>query len=266
MLRDVDGVRINVLDEGDGQAILFLHGLGGCWRDWEPQVESLRDDYRVIVLEHRGHGRSDRVPGPYSIEQFAGDALGACRGRGVDHAYVVGLSMGGMVAQRLALMAPNFVDALVLCDTASHMEPSGVEARQQAADIARTRGFDALRERARPWFGWSAVTMAERPWIARNNARDGDGNDPDCWAWALEALTRHDTRGELGQIGAPTLLVWGAEDTIVPVALAQPLADELGGAPIVVLEGAGHVCNLEQPEAFDRAITEFFAAHPPAGG
>jgi 3-oxoadipate enol-lactonase len=266
VLRDVDGVRINVLDEGEGQAILFLHGLGGCWRDWEPQLESLRDRFRVVVVEHRGHGRSDRVPGPYSIEQFAADALGACRDSGIDHAYVVGLSMGGMVAQRLALSAPSFVDALVLCDTASHMEASGVEARRHAADLVRTQGFDALRAGARPWFGWSAVTMAERPWVARNNQRDGEGNDPECWAWSLEALIGHDTRAELGHIEAPVLLVWGAEDTIVPVSFAEPLADALGGAPLVVLDAAGHVCNLEQPDAFDRAITRFFAAHPPASG
>lgn len=267
MLRDVDGVRINVLDEGTGPAIVFLHGLGGCWRDWEPQVESLSDRYRVVVIEHRGHGRSERVPGPYSTDQFATDALAVCRDLGIDHAYVVGLSMGGMIAQKLALAAPDFVDALVLCDTFTRMGRGGVEMLTAAADLVRAQGFGVLRDlMPADATGWSAVTMAERPWVARNNLREADGNDPDCWAWAVGALVDHDTSDEVGKITAPSLVVWGAEDAGVPVKLAQPLADALGGAPVVVLDDAGHVCNLEQPEAFDRAITDFFAAQPARGG
>jgi pimeloyl-ACP methyl ester carboxylesterase len=264
MLHDVDGVRLNVLDEGAGPVILFLHGLGGCWRDWEPQLESLRDRYRVVVIEHRGHGRSDRVPGPYSIERFAADALGVCRGLGIEHAYVVGLSMGGMIAQRLALLAPELVDALVLCDTFTHMGRQAADYLAQAADLVRAQGFGPLRDLMPPEItGWSTVTMAERPWVVRNNLREADGNDPDCWAWSVEALLAHDTSDEVGKIRAPVLVVWGAEDAGVPPKLAQPLADALGGAPVVVLQGAGHVCNLEQPAAFDRAITAFFAANPP---
>jgi 3-oxoadipate enol-lactonase len=116
--------------------------------------------------------------------------------------------------------------------------------------------------------GWAAATTGtttgERARVMRGNLREAAGNDPDCWAWAVEALVAHETRAEIGTITAPALLVWGAEDAGVPVAWARPLAEALGGAPVVVLEDAGHVCNLEQPEAFDRAITEFFAAHPPA--
>ena len=152
MLRDIEGVRLNVLDEGTGQAIVFLHGLGGCWRDWEPQVESWRTDHRVLVIEHRGHGRSDRVPGPYSTDQFAVDALAACRHLGVDHAYVVGLSMGGMIAQKMALADPGFVDALVLCDTFLRTGSAGVAGLRMAAGLVRAEGLGALATlmRSRP--------------------------------------------------------------------------------------------------------------------
>jgi pimeloyl-ACP methyl ester carboxylesterase len=105
--------------------------------------------------------------------------------------------------------------------------------------------------------------MANAPHVARNNMRESEANDPDCWGWAVDALVAHDTRGQLREITAPVLLVWGAEDAGVPVKLAGPLSQALGGAPLVVLEDAGHVCNLEQPAAFDRAITDFFVAHPP---
>ena len=264
MLREIDGVRINVLDEGSGPAILFLHGLGGSWRDWEPQLDALGDRYRCVVVEHRGHGRSERVPGPYTTDLFAADAQRVCRNLGIEHAYVVGLSMGGMVAQRLALAAPDLVDALVLCDTSTHMGRRSGEMLRAAATAVRAGGFAALASYMTPdTTGWAARTLAERPQVARNNGRESESNDPDCWAWAVDAMVGHDTRAELAGIEAPTLLVWGAEDNGVPVAFGEALAEGLGGAPLVVLEDAGHVCNLEQPEAFDRAITEFFAAHPP---
>lgn len=266
MLRDIDGVRINVLDEGSGPAVLFLHGLGGCWRDWEPQLENLSDRYRCVVVEHRGHGRSARVPGPYSTDVFAADALAVCRHLGIDHAYVVGLSMGGMIAQKLALAAPDVVDALVLCDTSTHTGRRTGEMLRAAAAAVQAHGFEALAQYMTPdTTGWAARTLAERPEVVRNNERESGSNDPDCWAWAVDALVGHDTRDEIGKIEAPALLVWGAEDNGVPVAFGEALAATLGGAPLVVLEDAGHVCNLEQPEAFDRAITAFFAAHPPAG-
>ncbi|MGH7747469.1 MAG: alpha/beta fold hydrolase, partial [Candidatus Dormibacteria bacterium] len=78
MLIDVDGIRLNVLDEGSGHPVLFLHGLGGSWRDWEPQLDSFSKRHRVIVPEHRGHGRSDRPLGEYSIARFAADIHTLC--------------------------------------------------------------------------------------------------------------------------------------------------------------------------------------------
>lgn len=264
MLRDIDGVRLNVLDEGAGPAVLFLHGLGGCWRDWEPQVESWRADHRVIVVEHRGHGRSDRVPGPYSTDLFAADALAVCRHLGVDHASVVGLSMGGMVAQKLALADPGFVDALVLCDTFLRSGRAAGAVLRMAAELVRAEGMGGLAalvsEAAGAW-----PSPGDAGVVTRNNLREAEGNDPACWAAAAEAVCDHDVSGSAAEIAAaaPSLVVWGADDPSVPVKLAQPLADAVRAGAAVVLEGAGHVCNLEQPDAFDAALRAFFAAHRP---
>jgi 3-oxoadipate enol-lactonase len=243
--------------------VLFLHGLGGCWRDWDPQIESWRADHRVVVVEHRGHGRSDRVPGPYSTRLFATDALAACRLLGVDHAVVVGLSMGGMVAQELALADPGFVDALVLCDTFLRPGRGAGAALQMAADLVRRDGMGALTALAAETSGaWPA--SGETGLAMRNNLREAEGNDPICWAEAVGAICAHDTSDRAGEIGAaaPSLVVWGSEDLSVPVKLAQPLADAIGAGDAVVLEGAGHVCNLEQPEAFDAAVRAFLATQP----
>lgn len=267
MLREIDGgVRLNVLDEGAGQAVVFLHGLGGCWHDWDPQVESFRGDFRVVVIEHRGHGRSDRVPGPYSTDQLAADALAACRDLGIDHAYVVGLSMGGMIAHKLAVAAPEFVDALVLCDTFWKSGTGGRAGMRIAADAVRAGGMGALTELLGPAAGEVIdAAVAGMSVAQRNNLRDASGNDPACWAWAAEAVIAHDMTDDKGDVRAPALVLWGADDTTVNPKLAQPLADAVRADRCVVIDGAGHVCNIDRPEVFDAELRRFFADHPPAG-
>lgn len=266
MLHEVNGVRINVMDEGAGHPLVLLHGLGGCWRDWEPQLDRLRDRYRCIVIEHRGHGRSARVPGPVSTDVFAADVAAVCRDLGVGHAWVVGLSMGGMIAQKLALAEPALVEALVLCDTGTYLGERAARWLREEAARVRAEGFPDSRGEVAGSTIWSRYTLAHQPEVARTNIRESQSTDPDCWAEAALAVADHDTRATIGAIACPALVVWGAEDSGLPPALAQPLADALGGAPVVVLPDAGHVCNLEQPEAFDRAVEDFLAAHPCPGG
>lgn len=262
MLREVNGTRINVLDEGEGHPLVLLHGLGGCWRDWEPQLDALRDRYRVLVVEHRGHGRSARPPGPVSIAQFAADVAAVCRHLGIDHAWVVGLSMGGMIAQELALAEPELVEALVLCDTGTHMGDRAAAWLRDEAGRVRVEGFADARGEVGDATTWSRWTLARQPAVARTNVRESQATDPDCWAEAALAVAAHDTRDRVGAIACPTLVVWGDEDGALPASLAGPLAAALGGAPVVVIPDAGHVCNLEQPAAFDRAVEDFLAAHP----
>jgi 3-oxoadipate enol-lactonase len=260
MLHSVNGVRLNVLDEGEGEPILFLHGLGGCWRDWEPQLDTLSASYRCIVIEHRGHGRSERPRGRYSTRLFADDAGALCDSLGLDRVHVVGLSMGGMIAQHLAIARPDLVDTLVLADTGAFM-PDGPSAfLAEWADQVRAGGFpDSHGVVSTTLPGWSEVTLRERPEVARNNVREAEATDPDAWYRSAIAVAEHDTRDALGRITAPTLLVWGADDHLVPVALARPLQAGLPDSSLTVLPDAGHVCNLEQPEAFNALVVQHLA-------
>jgi pimeloyl-ACP methyl ester carboxylesterase len=266
VLRSVNGVRINVLDEGDGHPIVFLHGLGGCWRDWEPQLESLSDRFRCVVIEHRGHGRSDATAGAYSTGLFAADAAEACRQLSIDHAYVVGLSMGGMIAQALTVAEPGLVDALVLCDTSAWLPTRASEALAEMARGVRDDGFaDARRgpDLERATVAWSRYTLEHQPHVARNNMREAAGTNPEAWARAAQALIEHDTRADLHRITAPTLLVWGDEDGLIPAGrrTSDPLLEGLPDARLVVIPDAGHVVNLEQPAAFDEAVLAFLDDH-----
>ena len=263
MLRDVNGVRLNVLDEGEGHPVVLLHGLGGCWRDWEPQLDSLSGRFRCIVVEHRGHGRSEPTRGDYSTRLFADDAAAVCAQLGVEHAHVVGLSMGGLIAQALAVRHPALVDSLVLCDTGLGMKPAMADWLRKAAEATRAHGFPDSRgvvPDTSP--GWSTRTLAERPGIARNNVREAESADPDAWARAAIAVADHDLTGEIESVTAPVLLVWGAEDEVIRISSAEGLKRAFPGAELVVLPDAGHVANLEAPEAFDAAVTAFWDQHP----
>jgi pimeloyl-ACP methyl ester carboxylesterase len=265
VLRSVNGVRLNVLDEGDGHPLVFLHGLGGCWRDWEPQLDALSDRFRCVVIEHRGHGRSEVTTGRYTTGLFAADAAEVCRQLGIDHAYVVGLSMGGMIAQALALAEPQLVDALVLCDTGAWLTTRASEALAEMARGVRDDGFPDAREPdlARAALAWSRYTLEHQPHVARNNLREAGGTDPDAWARGAQAIIDHDTRADLHRITVPTLLVWGAEDDLIPHGrqTSDPLLEGLPDARLVVIPDAGHVVNLEQPAAFDEALVSFLDAH-----
>jgi 3-oxoadipate enol-lactonase len=264
MRHDVGGVRINVLDEGplDGEAVVFLHGLGGCWRDWQPQLDALHDRYRCVVVEHRGHGRSEATSGALSIELFAADVLGVCAALGVERAHVVGLSMGGMIAQHVALAAPHLVRTLVLCDTVAAFPSFVADGFRDYARGVRDDGHPDSRGVV-PEFSpaWSQHALRERAAVVRDNQRETEGTDPELWCRAALAVADHDVTARLGEITAPTLLVWGREDGLVPVDLmAPPLRDGIAGARLEVLDDAGHLCNLDQPEAFTALLTDFFAA------
>jgi pimeloyl-ACP methyl ester carboxylesterase len=241
---------------------VFLHGMGGSWRDWEPQMDALSDSYRCIAIEHRGHGRSERPLGRYSTRLFADDALALLDHLGVEHAHIVGLSMGGMIAQHLAVARPELVDTLVLADTGAFMPDAPSEFLARWAEQVRADGLlDTHGVVGGSMPGWSDRTVRERPEVVRNNLREAQSADPDAWYRAAMAVVEHDTRSLLGGITAPTLLVWGADDDMVPVKLAEPLQAGIADTRLVVLDDAGHVCNLEQPAAFNAALLEFLEAH-----
>jgi 3-oxoadipate enol-lactonase len=261
MRRSVNGVRLNVLDEGEGPPILFLHGLGGSWRDWEPQLDGLRDRYRCIVVEHRGHGRSEATTGDYSIELFAGDVISLAAQLGIERAHVVGLSMGGMIAQHVALAAPALVDTLVLCDTVGRFPAKAADGLIATARAARANGFpDSRGEIPAEDPAWSAYALEHLPHVVRNNRRESEATDPDVWCRAAYAVAAHDVADRLGEIAAPVLLVWGEEDGLVPFHVGAPLLQEaLTDTEVITLPDAGHVCNLDQPHVFNEVITGFFA-------
>jgi 3-oxoadipate enol-lactonase len=251
------GTRLHLVDEGTGDPVLFLHGGNSSWEDWKPQFDALRSSRRCIAVDLRGHGRSDRAADGYGIAELADDVAGVCRALDLGPTDVAGLSLGGMVAQALAIRHPELVRSLVLVGTTGFSDPAGLEMLQTMAGAVRSAGLGALVD-AYETVTWSARTRAEQPDLVEAWRRRFVDNDAEVAAAVIEAIATLDHRPDLGGIKVPTLVVWGADDGIFAREQAQFLADAIPEGQLVVLPDAGHYSNLEAPERFNTVLTRFY--------
>jgi pimeloyl-ACP methyl ester carboxylesterase len=237
--------------------VLLIHGLGyGRW-GWEPVAEPLADDFRVLLYDNRGLGESDVPAGPYTVRQLTEDAVAVLDAAEVDRAHVVATSLGGMVAQELAISFPERVDRLVLaCTTpgglASYPMPQEtvelmLEAPQLAPDVALRRFVEnALAPGA-------AESLVDR--IVE--LRLANPFDPAGWHAQAAAGAAFDALDRVGRIEAPTLVVTGIEDTVVDWRNSQLLAERIPGARLELFPGTGHLFFWEEPERFVQLVKEF---------
>lgn len=256
----VDGLRLHYLAQGFGPAVVLIHGLGSCAEDWSLlQTPTLSQRYRVLMPDLRGHGRSDKPPGPYTIPQMADDIAGFLNALGTDSAHVIGLSLGGAVAQALAVRHPERVRSLVLVNTFAYLRPKGwAEWRTTVIRIGALLVNLALHARR------EAEELFPRPGQAglrRVAYQRLCANDPDAYRAAMMAAARYDGRRDLGRIRAPTLVVAGSEDTVVPLRAKKELAAGIPGARLVVIPHSGHATPTDQPVRFNRLVLDFLGEH-----
>jgi 3-oxoadipate enol-lactonase len=242
---------------GDGPPLLLIQGLGYGGRGWGPVLDLLAEDFSVAAFDNRGFGASDVPPGPYSITELAEDARAVLDAAAFERTHVVGASLGGMVAQELALAHPERIDRLVLACTA----PGGVaaypmppqtaslmlEAPTMAPDVALRRFVEnALGDRA-------SEELIEQI-VAYRSA-----NPPDLGGWQSQAAAGalHDALDRMEEIEAPTLIVHGTEDAVVDPRNADLLAERIPNARLELLLGCGHLLFWEEPERFASLIKEF---------
>lgn len=253
----VNGADLHVDVDGEGHAVLFLHGMGCDATDWEPQMEVFCGTFRCIAVDHRGHGRSTRDVGAgLSLSGLAEDAVAVLDALGVDTAHVVGLSMGGMVAQQLALAHPGRVCTLSLLDTFSDPGPLG-EGLGAMADSVEEAGIDALAG-AFEQLVFAAKTRSERSELLARFDHQFRANDASTLASDLRAIAGIDTHERLASIRVPTLVVVGAEDQLTPLDRAELLAKEIPEARLEVIPNAGHFTNLEEPDAVNGLLARQF--------
>lgn len=254
MWASVDGGRLYYERRGAGEPMLWITGFTISAAVFEPVLPLYEDRFDCVLYDNRGSGRSRARPGLTSMAQLAADAAAVLDHAGVESAHVHGLSMGGMVAQELALRFPERVRGLILGGTT----PGGpLAARPTLAELAALRGLEPIlfsREfrRRHP----EKVRELVRPF--RAHRPPGHGMVAHWWATVY-----HDTVSRLGDIQAPTLVMHGGADGMAPLSNARLLAERIPDAELVVMPGAGHAFLLEQPEATRARIGDWLERRGP---
>jgi 3-oxoadipate enol-lactonase len=254
----VDGVGLNVRVDGpaDAPPIVLSNSLGTDLSMWEPQMPSLRERFRVVRYDLRGHGGSDVSPGPITVDRLGQDVVDLLDALGIERAHVCGLSVGGLVSIWLAARHPDRLDRAVLGAAAARIGTA--ELWQSRADAVRAGGMAAVVDIVMTRF-FSERFRTERPDVVARVAQGLAATPPEGYAAACLALRDADLRAEVARIAAPSLVVVGREDPATPVAEAEWLHARIPGSELVVLEDAGHLCNLEQPERFTDAVVGFLS-------
>ena len=248
-------VDLHHVDEGPRDApVLVLSGsLGSTLAMWRPQVAPLTERFRVIRVDHRGHGGSPVPPGPYRVADLAGDVLALLDRLGLERVAWCGLSLGGMVGMHLASEAPERISSLTLCCTTSHFPDTTVWKQRIAAVSAGGTGPLAAGIVAR-WFtpGWASA----HPEVVAEAADMVAATPDEGYLACCQALEVWDHRDRLGSITAPTLVIAGSADPSTPVdPHARTLADGIPAARLVVLEAA-HLATIEAADEATPLIAE----------
>ncbi len=249
--------------EGTGPDLLFVSGLGGGTWSWYGQVPFFRNAYRTIVFDNRGAGRSSMPRGPYRMEDFAADTLALLDHLGVDRCFMVGLSMGGMIAQETALRAPDRISAMVLGCTHCGGERKIPPAPDVIARFIDNAGLSPAEivEKNLPFFFSGSALIHKREAVEEyKRVQLSVPLQPEhAFAAQLAAIQSFDAGDRLKTLHIPTLVVTGTEDVLVPPANAHVLADLLPEAALVELEGAGHALHAECRDTLNTLIHEFFS-------
>ncbi|MCT1515506.1 3-oxoadipate enol-lactonase [Dietzia cercidiphylli] len=243
----------------DAPAVVLLGSLGSDRSIWDAQVRDLARDHTVITADHRGHGGSEVIPGPCTIADLARDLLSLTDALGVDRFHVAGLSLGGALAQWLAVHEPTRVrSATLLCTAAKFGESSGWVERAAAVRGGGTAAVaDAVVAR------WITPARAEQDPALVDALREMIVTTSDeGYAAACDALSVWDGRADLGRITCPTLVVAGDEDSSTPPDVVRELAAGIPGAEFVTLSPAAHVPTVEMPGR----VTEVLRSHLTAAG
>lgn len=234
---------------GEGRLLLFLHGLGGRRQNWDAQLAFFSKQFKAVAWDARGYGDSDDYDGPLQFSIFSEDILRVLEYFKTDKASLVGLSMGGRIARNFALHHPERVDRLVLANTSpgfGSLTPQEVhdfvERRRNADPVAQAKLL--VSPRAHP--GAFDDLVASLGAVHRES-----------YLKTVKASVAQDQAAPIERIQAPTLVVTSEDDRLYPPAIAQDMARRIPGARLAVIEGAGHLSNMEQPDRFNQVVLEF---------
>jgi 3-oxoadipate enol-lactonase len=259
----VNDVELAYRDEGAGAPLIFLHAFPLNQGMWDEQVAAFAAQYRVVTFDWRGFGQST-LGAATSMDMFADDAAGLMDALGIEKAAVCGLSMGGYTSFAFYRKYAARVGALILADTRPGPDTEeGQHGRREMAELARSSGAAALVETMVPKLLGSS-TRQTKPQIVERVRAMIEGNQAEGCARALLGMAeRADSTPLLAQISCPTLIIVGNEDGLTPPSESEKMHQLIPGARLTVIQAAGHLANLEQPEEFNRAVASFLKGAQP---
>lgn len=274
----VNGIRLRYEAWGNGPPVILLHGLGSSADDWVFQLPDLGRHFQCIAVDLRGHGLSDKPDMPYSMALLASDVAGLITALGRGAVHIVGLSLGGMVAQQLAIAYPGWVRSLVLINTLPGLWPpprrvlSTLWRRARALRVQQSRGMQATADLVAD----SLFPEPQQKLFRDIAARRIVENDIAAYRRSTSAIVRFRPGRALRRVACPVLVIAGELDNIVPWVYQERLLRRLPQARLVRIPGSRHASNIDQPEAVNLAMMEFLlqveqgpATQPaaqPAGG
>jgi 3-oxoadipate enol-lactonase len=258
MLITANGIRIHYELSGkkDGPVVILSHSLASSLKMWEPQMGMLESLFRVLRYDTRGHGLTETTMAPYTLELLGEDALGLLDVLGMDRVHWVGLSMGGMIGQAIALNHPKRLKSLALCDTASIIPPEAQPIWDERIEGVRRKGMESqLEATMERWFTPSFFNL--NPPMLTLIKEEFLATPAEGYIGCAGAIRRLNYLERLGDINLPTFIMVGEDDPATPVSASQAIHKHIKNSKLVILPFTRHLSNVEQPRVFNENLVEF---------
>jgi len=258
--------RLNYLDVGQGTPVVLIHGLAGDYKAWLPQIAALKDHFRVIAFDNRGAGKSTQVDEPVTTADLAEDTLQLMDFLKIPKAHVVGRSMGGAIAQYMALKSPERIISLVLCASFAQLDPLGrrVLTNMREALEWRMNWADHARHSVQNFVSADFFNRYPDRIELIERLIGGETRLPACYIRQNEACQSHNTVDYLHRIKQPTLIMAGACDPICSPMATKMLSDGIPNARTEIFQNASHFFLIEQSEKFMKALSDWLKQNDPA--
>lgn len=262
MIIEINGINIDYELSGKAQApvVVLSHSLACSQVMWWPQLELLEAHFRVLRYDTRGHGHSAAPPGPYTLDQLVDDATGMLDALQIDRVHWVGLSMGGMIGQGLALSHPERLITLVLADTAAVIPAEAQPVWQDRIDAVLKKGMQAVAESTLERWFTPGYLKQNSPVIDRIR-RQILATPVAGYIGCSEAIRRLDYLAQLKAVETTTLIMVGADDPGTPVTASEAMHAQIKNSKVVVIPQAAHLSNIEQADTFNDELMAFLESH-----
>ena len=257
-----NGIEINYELHGKEGApwLVLSHSLACSVRMWDPQITALKDQYRILAFDTRGHGASEAPGGAYTLDMLSDDLFFLLKHLKIEKTHFCGLSMGGMIGQTFALKHPGVFQTLTLADTTSRYPAEAAPVWMDRIKIAETKGMEPLAQGTlERWF--TEPFRNSRPDVVDTVRKLIVSTPVAGYAGCCHALPKINATARLKEIKCPILVIVGEQDPGTPLAMAQEIHANAPGSKLVVLPSAAHIANLEQPEGFTKALRAFLSSN-----